>query len=321
MGNYIKYAAFRIQAMKILHDPVALMEEYNQVCKSVAATPNYKQRLTDITLEMSKKNRYMNIITFDDTRVKLTGEQDYINASYIKDDENGSAKYIATQGPMKTTFDDFWRMCWEQKTAIILMLSPFTEHGRVKVDEYLPLNPGESEIYDQVRVTTMSVQTKCEVESCSLRKLKLQHTQSNDELSVLHVHFTGWPDFGNAGDVAIIKLVELLQKEKGSSTTPIVTHCSAGVGRSGTFIAIDIIINKLKTEANYTIDVKKVLKSLRTQRPLMVMTPEQYGMIYSVIYYWLFGANIFDQIFKGKDEVEDTNNDNDRYREAMNKYI
>ena len=317
-GNMKKHGDFRQRALKLVKTPSELNAEYDAVRRSVEEAPTYKARLAKPSEKSRGKNRYFNVIPFEDTRVKLSGENDYINASFIREEAAGAAKYIATQGPTDQTFEDFWRLCWEQNIKTILMLSPFVEGGRCKVNEYLPLQEGVSKIYGAFTVLDEATQESDSVRSCTVRKLKIQH--GNEERTINHVHFTGWPDFGNVDDSGIVlKLIELLNEIKGDSEEPLLTHCSAGVGRTGTFIAIDIIIRKLIENSEYVIDVKKVVANIRNQRPLMVMTPEQYGMIYSVVYFWLFGTSTKQR--STTNETPENIDDEDRYRSAFQNHI
>lgn len=317
-SNMQKYAAFRQRAVQLVQSTSKLEAEYNEVRRSVEQAPTYTTRLSKPSENSRGRNRYMNVIPFEDTRVKLSGTQDYINASYIREEPSGAAKYIATQGPLDSTLEDFWRLCWEQNINTILMLSPFVENGRCKVNEYLPLKDGEQKTYGQYAVLTESSEESDSVRSCTVRKLKLQH--SAETRVIKHVHFTGWPDFGNVDDSGIVlKLIELLSEIKGTSEAPLLTHCSAGVGRTGTFIAIDIIIRNLMTNSDYAIDVKKVVANIRNQRPLMVMTPEQYGMIYSVVYFWLFGSSVSNRLSSTSETAENVT-DESRYRNAFQQY-
>jgi len=323
---------FREHATNIITNPRRLAEEYRLARKYAEGVPGYKKRITKNSATIEERNRYCNIMTLEDTRVNLSpilGEEkkdndnDYINASYIKDNINDDAAYIATQGPMTNTACDFWRMCIEQNVSIILMLTRFNEGGRIKVDHYFPKDVGGRETFENPLCTTKVTVTCISKEAVKISKDKdsfvkriFEVKQSFDNVKLVnHFHFKEWPDFGNVGQTST--LLSLLDKMEEAmmrnGSHPMVTHCSAGVGRTGTYLAIDIIRRNLQKDSNYSIDVRQVVSDLRNQRPLMVMTVEQYAMIYRALLLWLFDEALKPSIKKQTEILEDE----EMYRNGM----
>ncbi|XP_057298434.1 receptor-type tyrosine-protein phosphatase delta-like [Hydractinia symbiolongicarpus] len=226
------------------------------------------------------KNRYPNVLAFDESRVKLdhTGElcSDYINANYI-DGYCKEKAYIASQGPMKNTVDDFWRLCWEQNVQIIVMMTKLEERGRNKCERYWPTSGVET-------YGTIKVEIKDETNLCHycIRTFEISSTISGDAQTVMHYQYLQWPDPGvpsNPGPVlAFIKRVRAFDPP-GSG--PTLVHCSAGVGRSACYIAIDAMLERVKRDS--MIDIYGYVTMMRTQRNFMVQTDEQYMFVYEVL--------------------------------------
>jgi len=184
-------------------------------------------------------NRYTNILPYDSTRVKLQnldgGQSDYINANYLKADECPQV-YIATQGPLPETFSHFWQMVWEQNASVVLMLTNFIEKGQHKCHEYFPLTNKKFDT-EQFELTLLG-ETK--LLNFTERTLQLYSKKAKFARQLHHIHYTSWPDHGvptSAGPV--LELIERLRIIQPYYDAPIVVHCSAGCGRSGTFCTID----------------------------------------------------------------------------------
>ncbi|KAG9341864.1 hypothetical protein JZ751_018588 [Albula glossodonta] len=229
-----------------------------------------------------KKNRVLQIIPYDFNRVILSmkrGQEftDYINASFI-DGYRQKDYYIATQGPLPQTVDDFWRMVWEWRCHSIVMLTELQEREQDKCFQYWPT---EGTVTHGDYAVEIKGDTLCD--TFSLRDLVLTYVPENQTRSVRHFHFHGWPEIGipaeGKGMIDIIAAVQKQQQQSGNH--PIVVHCSAGAGRTGTFIALSNILERVKAEG--LLDVFQTVKSLRMQRPHMVQTVEQYDFCYRVV--------------------------------------
>ncbi|RDD46599.1 Receptor-type tyrosine-protein phosphatase epsilon, partial [Trichoplax sp. H2] len=227
------------------------------------------------------KNRYQNILAYDHTRVILKNDNgstrsDYINANYI-DGYKSAKKYIATQGPLQETMNDFWRMVHQEKSSCIVMLTNLTEGEKEKCYKYWP---DTEAIYDDILVI------KDKQKDFALfveRQFRISSTKSPTDFKVVRqFHFTAWPDVGIPSDtVTITNLINRINAACGKSKAPIICHCSAGVGRSGVYIVIDAMLEMLKDIGK--IDVAGFLAHIRSQRQHMVQTEEQYAFIYDVI--------------------------------------
>jgi len=212
------------------------------------------------------KNRYSNILAYDHSRVKLICDDrdetcGYINANYV----NGYQKpnsYIATQGPMPNTFADFWRMVWEKNCSIVCMITNVLEKGRVKCDQYWP-DEGQSKCYGHVQVShlhtiALAFYTK-RIFTVKMNSFGKGNKRDKNERLVYQFHFTDWPDHGVPYYImpvlAFIKQSSRANPEHGG---PIVVHCSAGVGRTGTYIVIDAMMKQIMDKA--TINIHNFLK-------------------------------------------------------------
>ncbi|XP_039984091.1 receptor-type tyrosine-protein phosphatase C isoform X2 [Xiphias gladius] len=230
------------------------------------------------------KNRYVDILPYDYNRVQLTtgnGEAgcDYINASFI-DGYKEAKKYIAAQGPKDETVSDFWRMVWEQQSSIIVMVTRCEEGNRVKCAQYWPSPERETEIFEEFIV-------KLNSEDCcpdyTIRHLSLTNKrEKNSEREVTHIQFMSWPDHGVPGEPhLLLKLRRRVNAFKNFFSGPIVVHCSAGVGRTGTYIGIDAMMEGLEAEGR--VDIYGYIVRLRRQRCLMVQVEAQYILIHQAL--------------------------------------
>ncbi|XP_055498430.1 receptor-type tyrosine-protein phosphatase C isoform X3 [Leucoraja erinacea] len=236
------------------------------------------------------KNRYVDILPYDHNRVQLSpvsGEHgsDYINASFI-DGFNEPRKYIAAQGPKEETADDFWKMVWEQKVTVVVMVTRCEEGKRPKCTQYWPTMEEKSMYFGD-----FSVRIK-EEKWCPdyvIRKLFIAPKETSPDREVTQIQFTRWPDHGVPEDPhLLLKLRQRVNTFRNLFSGPIVVHCSAGVGRTGSYIGIDSMLQALEAEGR--VDVYGYIVQLRRQRCLMVQVEAQYILIHqALLEYYLYG--------------------------------
>ncbi|XP_023052461.1 tyrosine-protein phosphatase non-receptor type 9 isoform X2 [Piliocolobus tephrosceles] len=243
-----------------------------------------------------EKNRYGDVPCLDQTRVKLTKrsghtQTDYINASFMDGYKQKNA-YIGTQGPLENTYRDFWLMVWEQKVLVIVMTTRFEEGGRRKCGQYWPLEKDSRIRFGFLTVTNLGVENMNHYKKTTL---EIHNTEERQKRQVTHFQFLSWPDYGVPSSAA--SLIDFLRvvrnqqslavsnmgaRSKGQcSEPPIVVHCSAGIGRTGTFCSLDICLAQL--EELGTLNVFQTVSRMRTQRAFSIQTPEQYYFCYKAI--------------------------------------
>uniref|UniRef100_A0A8C3NPI9 Receptor-type tyrosine-protein phosphatase S n=1 Tax=Geospiza parvula TaxID=87175 RepID=A0A8C3NPI9_GEOPR len=249
--------------------------------KRLANSKAHTSRFISANLPCNKfKNRLVNIMPYETTRVCLqpirgVEGSDYINASFI-DGYRQQRAYIATQGPLAETTEDFWRMLWENNSTIVVMLTKLREMGREKCHQYWPAE--RSARYQYFVVDPMA---EYNMPQYILREFKVTDARDGQSRTVRQFQFTDWPEQGvpksGEGFIDFIGQVHKTKEQFGQDG-PISVHCSAGVGRTGVFITLSIVLERMRYEG--VVDIFQTVKMLRTQRPAMVQTEDEYQFCY-----------------------------------------
>uniref|UniRef100_A0A3Q4HSI2 Receptor-type tyrosine-protein phosphatase alpha n=1 Tax=Neolamprologus brichardi TaxID=32507 RepID=A0A3Q4HSI2_NEOBR len=246
---------------------------------------NDKMRTGNLPVNM-KKNRVLQIIPCESSYFscavwvfiwRLYELVMHKNSVFIKGYRQKDA-YMASQGPLQHTIEDFWRMIWEWRSCSIVMLTELEERGQEKCAQYWPSDSAVT--HGDI---TIELKREEENESYTVRDLLVTNTRENKTRVVRQFHFHGWPEVGiptdGKGMINLIAAVQRQQQQSGNH--PITVHCSAGAGRTGTFCALSTVLERVKAEG--ILDVFQTVKSLRLQRPHMVQTLEQYEFCYKVV--------------------------------------
>ncbi|XP_061675724.1 tyrosine-protein phosphatase non-receptor type 6 isoform X2 [Syngnathoides biaculeatus] len=277
-------------------------EEFDALQKLEAKVK--KSREEGQRLENKTKNRYKNILPFNDTRVILQDADpnvvgsDYINANYMRNtlwESENQKVYIATQGCLATTVNDFWQMVWQENTRVIVMTTREVEKGRNKCVPYWPESESSKEVGHYV-VTSIS---EWEAADYKVRVLEVALVNKpNHSRTVWHFQYLSWPDHGvpqePGGVLSFLTQVNSKQAEYPGAG-PMIIHCSAGIGRTGTIVVIDMIIQTIDTIGlNCDIDISKYIQMVREQRSGMVQTEAQYKFIYLSVSEYIQTAKVKD---------------------------
>ncbi|XP_016425973.1 protein tyrosine phosphatase receptor type Db isoform X7 [Sinocyclocheilus rhinocerous] len=262
-------------------EPPEHISGMEQEFKRLANAKAHNSRFVSASLPCNKfKNRLVNIMPYETTRVCLqpirgVEGSDYVNGSFI-DGYRQQRAYIATQGPLAETVEDYWRMLWEHNSTIVVMLTKLREMGREKCHQYWPSD--RSARYQYFVVDPMA---EYNMPQYILREFKVTDARDGQSRTVRQFQFTDWPEQGvpksGEGFIDFIGQVHKTKEQFGQDG-PITVHCSAGVGRTGVFITLSIVLERMRYEG--VVDVFQTVKMLRTQRPAMVQTEEQYQFCY-----------------------------------------
>ncbi|XP_068453855.1 receptor-type tyrosine-protein phosphatase V-like [Clinocottus analis] len=283
-----------------------ILQDFRLRCQALAADDNrgFKQEFEELE-EVGKelparagdsgvnrqKNRYPYILPYDHCRVRLSvqGAQphtDYINANFVPG--GGSERdFICTQGPLLNTTADFWRMVWEQNVRIIVMVTALRHKDQVLCDRYWPLER-ETAHHGSIQVTTVTQQHGPD---CFISSINIRQRACPADRTVTHFYFPSWPDRGVPKDAtSLVTFTELVrqQVEAGPRLGPAVVHCSAGVGRSGTFVAALWLMQLCAR--GIPPDIRAAVEDLRLHRMWMVQTLEQYVLVHQCLLQWLSGV-------------------------------
>ncbi|XP_063418822.1 uncharacterized protein LOC134701585 [Mytilus trossulus] len=228
--------------------------------------------------ENSKKNRYLTTFPYDHSRVQLDmydANTDYINANYIKNYSNDKA-YIATQGPKKNTLSDFWHMIWQENVDTIIMVTNLMEGDKKKCDQYWP-----ELTHKKVVIGEFTLQMLEERENTVYIYRSIQVTCEHTDRKIQQFHFTKWPDHDVPDKTNLVNFYRKVKSMPSNGSGPMVVHCSAGVGRTGTFIALDALYEHGK--ATGFVNIMEYTHMMRQDRMNMIQTVEQYATVYDVL--------------------------------------
>ncbi|XP_023213870.1 tyrosine-protein phosphatase 10D-like [Centruroides sculpturatus] len=280
----VKLSSFASHVSAMMADSALRFSQEFEELKSIS--PSHSCSAAQMQ-ENKLKNRWINILPFDHSRVKLLPMDDepgsdYINASYIPvciDDKgfNSHREYIATQGPLPNTVDDMWRMIWEHGISMIVMLTQCVERGKTKCEQYWPLDKEEA-TYGDLKVQTIheSILSDYIIRSFNVSLGEKQRVMTQ-------MHFTKWPDFGCPENTELlINFVRTVRDRMiENDPNPMLVHCSTGVSRTGTFIAVDRLAKHI--ELYDVIDVFHIVLDMRQHRTNMVQTEDQYIYIHECV--------------------------------------
>uniref|UniRef100_A0A3B4D6X7 Tyrosine-protein phosphatase non-receptor type 9 n=1 Tax=Pygocentrus nattereri TaxID=42514 RepID=A0A3B4D6X7_PYGNA len=222
---------------------------------------------------------------------RMHRRSDYINASFMDGYKQKNA-YIGTQGPLEKTYGDFWRMVWEQSVLVIVMTTRTDEGGRRKCGQYWPLQEGGQEVYGHIAVVNQRVDNHSHYNQTTL---ELHNTETCEQRQVTHFQFLSWPDYGvPSSALSLLDFLGAVKRQQKRAVKalgsqwrghplgpPMVVHCSAGIGRTGTFCALDICLSQLQEVG--TLSVCQTVRRMRTQRAFSIQTPEQYYFCHTAI--------------------------------------
>jgi len=252
----------------------------------------------------AEKNRYKDVVPYEETRVRLNPRNnsdgsDYINADFVKLDVGARTyHYIAAQGPMENTVSDFWQMVWEQNVRIVVAATDDKINSKSACYPYWPEDLyGSKKRFDSFDVETVSIRN---TSSYKVRKLSLKQASTNQTRIIYNLHFTEWPDHGVPQDPKhFLEFLDELESVRqhvslslgqAQEVQPVLVHCTAGVGRTGVIILTDLMIACL--QSNQRVNILKSLIHLRCQRMLLVANFGQYRFVYATLIHFLKNSRL-----------------------------
>ncbi|XP_053551788.1 tyrosine-protein phosphatase non-receptor type 18 [Bombina bombina] len=277
----------QVQTMKRRGEEDPLGKEFQEIkvrSMTIKQDNNYSTEVGR-SQDNLKKNRYKDILPYDQTRVPVTflaeeAGSDYINASFIQG-LNNHQRYIATQGPLSHTVLDFWRMIWQYQVKVIVMACREVEHGKRKCERYWPLDQQGRAQYGPFTIST--IEKICVNAEVVLRKLSITYQRELRE--VYHFQYVAWPDHGIPDSYScFLEMIQLMRQYQEEDSTPICVHCSAGCGRTGVICTVEHIqclLQKQRVPSDFSIF--DVVLEMRRQRPAAVQTKEQYEFLYHAV--------------------------------------
>jgi protein tyrosine phosphatase len=286
-------------------DKELIKKEFSQLSQKLKQT-QYSFK-TGLLPENKKKNRYPNVLPIESTRVQLycnncfsrtkcthrctCSEDNYINSNFVSTplSQNLGRYFIAAQCPMPSTFENFWRMIWQNNVKMIFMLSDFEEDGVLKCNQYFPV-----QMHQEIQYGSFKIKLNSVIEQNVLVReftIKDVTNNSNDNIrKVFQVHYTRWPDHGIPNQIdEVLAMVQIAENFFNHFGSPIVVHCSAGIGRTGTFISIFNCINALRVFGQC--NVLNTVALMREERHGSVTRESQYEFIYSVVMHFMSVCN------------------------------
>uniref|UniRef100_A0A903YIZ5 protein-tyrosine-phosphatase n=1 Tax=Anopheles minimus TaxID=112268 RepID=A0A903YIZ5_9DIPT len=275
------------------YNEIVSRRDWPMVFQDIREKSDIQARAKKFSTDESKKldnrrlNRYRDVLPYDHSRVALKrGEGDYINANLVKMDRAGR-KYILCQGPLPLTVGHFWVMVWEHDSRAILMLNKLIEQTTVKCHQYWPAKIGDKHRLELTDVQLSVVHLKCvEYKNFCKRTFRLTDMETGKSREVIQFHYTTWPDFGiPSSPVAFLQFLKEV-RDSGAldrDVGPPIIHCSAGIGRSGTFCLVDCCLVLVDKEGEDRVSVQDVLLELRQFRMGLIQTPDQLYFSYQAI--------------------------------------
>lgn len=286
---------------KELHNPEPFAQEYDRLERLAFDTIQRRTNVAELP-SSRRRNRYNDIVPFDATRVRVlppfmidgdSEPSDYINASFISDVIKGTdRKYIAAQGPSDDTTPAFWHMIWQYDVRVVIMLTAVVESCGIKCNAYWPDGVGDSRKYNQLSIQLFDI---AEAPNYVVRKFDVLNKSTNTSRVIVHLQYTNWPDrSAPSSPQELLQLVQLARilytqfnPRDSESPSPLLVHCSAGVGRTGTFICVDQLMKAVDSKQTSEVDVFHTVYQLRRDRRYMVQTRAQYEFVYRCVLAYL----------------------------------